>query len=91
MGLFDVFHTLDRPKLAKAMARLRDEEGVVLPSCFIQVNSGEEEQKAGINPRDVDAFVKQCLEEYALGIDGLMCIPPVDEDPALHFALLRKL
>lgn len=90
LGLFDVFHTLDRPKLAKTMARLRDEEGLDLPPCFIQVNSGEEDQKAGIGPRDVDAFLKQCREDYALNIEGLMCIPPVEEDPALHFALLRK-
>jgi pyridoxal phosphate enzyme (YggS family) len=90
LGLFDVFHTLDRPKLARAMARLRDDEGVVLPSCFIQVNSGEEDQKAGIGPREVDSFLKECREDHALTIEGLMCIPPVDEDPALHFALLCK-
>ena len=90
LGLFDVIHTIDRPKLAAGLARLRDEDGFSLPRCFVQVNTGEEEQKAGIAPVDVDAFVDACRTQHGLSLDGLMCIPPVDEDPALHFALLHK-
>ena len=91
LALFDVFHTVDRPKLASAMARLRDEDGVIMPRCLVQVNTGEEPQKAGIGPRDVDQFVTQCSNEFGLPVSGLMCIPPSDEDAALHFALLGKL
>lgn len=91
LALFDVFHTLDRPKLAAAMARLRDEDGMAMPQCFVQVNTGEEPQKAGVGPRDVDQFVAQCGNEFGLQVAGLMCIPPNDEDAALHFAFLAKL
>ena len=91
LGLFDVFHTIDRAKLAAGMARLRDDEGIAMPECFIQVNSGEEQQKAGVMPLQVDDFVRECRDEYGLDIDGLMCIPPTDEDPALHFSFLSKL
>jgi pyridoxal phosphate enzyme (YggS family) len=87
--LFNVIHTLDRPKLAKTFARLAEEMGHC-PPLFIQVNTGEEPQKAGIAPADTDAFVKDCLA-LDLPIQGLMCIPPIDETPSLHFALLRKL
>lgn len=87
--LFDVIHTLDRPKLAKTFARLAQEMGHC-PPLFIQVNTGEEPQKAGILPGDTDAFVKEC-QSLDLPVQGLMCIPPVDETPSLHFALLRKM
>ena len=87
--LFDVIHTLDRPKLAKTFARLAQEMGHC-PPLFIQVNTGEEPQKAGILPGDTDDFVKEC-QSLDLPVQGLMCIPPVDETPSLHFALLRKM
>lgn len=87
--LFDVIHTLDRPKLAKTFARLAQEMGHC-PPLFIQVNTGEEPQKAGIAPAETDAFVEEC-RALDLPVQGLMCIPPVDETPSLHFALLRKL
>ena len=61
------------------------------PACYIQVNTGEEPQKAGILPKDVDAFVAACRDQHKLPVVGLMCIPPVDEEPALHFALLAKM
>ncbi|MGH1458462.1 MAG: YggS family pyridoxal phosphate-dependent enzyme [Paracoccaceae bacterium] len=88
-GLFDAIHTLDRPKLAKTLARLAQEEGHC-PDLFIQVNTGEEPQKAGIAPRDADDFVAQC-RALDLPVKGLMCIPPVEEEPSLHFALLAKI
>ncbi len=87
--LFDAIHTLDRPKLAKTFARLAQEMGQC-PPLFVQVNTGEEPQKAGIAPDDTDAFLKDC-KALDLPVQGLMCIPPVDETPSLHFALLRKL
>lgn len=90
VATFDVIETVDRPKIAKALAGEFERVGRPLP-CFIQVNTGEEPQKAGILPVDVDAFVKTCVEDYALNILGLMCIPPVDEEPALHFALLAEM
>lgn len=87
--LFDAIHTLDRPKLATTFARLAQEMGQC-PPLFIQVNTGEEPQKAGIALADTDAFIKEC-RDLDLPVQGLMCIPPVDETPSLHFALLRKL
>ncbi|MBX3505798.1 MAG: YggS family pyridoxal phosphate-dependent enzyme [Parvibaculum sp.] len=90
LALFDVFHTLDREKLALALMRAR-EKGARLPRLFVQVNTGEEEQKAGIAPQEADAFLARCREEWKLDIEGLMCIPPLDEEPALHFALLEKI
>lgn len=87
--LFDAIHTLDRPKLAKTFARLAQEMGQC-PPLFVQVNTGEEPQKAGIAPDDTDAFLKDC-KALDLPVQGLMCIPPIDETPSLHFALLRKL
>ena len=89
MGLFDAIHSVDRPKIAKAIARIAQEEGHC-PELFIQVNTGEEDQKAGVLPADTDAFVAEC-RELDLPVRGLMCIPPVDETPSLHFALLAKL
>lgn len=87
--LFDAIHTLDRPKLATTFARLAQEMSQC-PQLFIQVNTGDEPQKAGIAPADTDAFIKEC-RDLDLPVQGLMCIPPVDETPSLHFALLRKL
>lgn len=87
--LFQSIHSLDRPKLAKTLARLAQEEGHC-PDLFIQVNTGEEDQKAGILPGDADDFVKDC-KALDLPIKGLMCIPPVDEEASLHFALLAKI
>lgn len=89
MELFDAIHSLDRPKLANTLARLAQEIGTC-PDLFVQVNTGEEEQKAGILPADADAFVQEC-RALDLPIRGLMCIPPVDETPSLHFSLLRKI
>ncbi|MEM1063932.1 MAG: YggS family pyridoxal phosphate-dependent enzyme [Pseudomonadota bacterium] len=89
MGLFDVIHSLDRPKLATALARLADEAGQC-PELFIQVNTGEEPQKAGILPADADRFIAEC-RGLGLPIEGLMCIPPIEEEPSLHFALLAKI
>lgn len=89
MGLFDVIHSLDRPKLANTLARLADELGHC-PDLFIQINTGEEEQKAGVLPAEADAFISDC-KSLGLPVIGLMCIPPVDEEPSLHFALLKKI
>jgi len=89
MELAEVIHTLDRPKLATTLARLAQEIGRC-PDLFIQVNTGEEEQKAGIMPADADAFIAQC-QALDLPVLGLMCIPPVEEEASLHFALLAKI
>ncbi len=89
MELCDVIHSVDRPKLAKTLARLAQEVGSC-PDLFIQVNTGEEQQKAGVLPADADEFVAEC-RALDLPVKGLMCIPPVDEEPALHFALLAKI
>ncbi|WP_425083581.1 YggS family pyridoxal phosphate-dependent enzyme [Ruegeria profundi] len=89
MELCDAIHSVDRPKLAKTLARLAQELGSC-PDLFIQVNTGEEEQKAGILPADADGFIAEC-RALDLPIRGLMCIPPVEEEPALHFALLAKI
>lgn len=88
-GLCQSIHSVDRPKLAKTLARLAQEEGRC-PDLFIQVNTGEEPQKAGVLPGDADDFVRDCLA-MDLPVRGLMCIPPVDEEPSLHFALLAKI
>jgi pyridoxal phosphate enzyme (YggS family) len=88
--LFDCIETLDREKLARTLAREIDAAGKS-PELFIQVNTGLEPQKAGIPPQDVDQFVKTCRSTYGLPVSGLMCIPPADEEPSLHFALLAKL
>ncbi|MGJ8545753.1 MAG: YggS family pyridoxal phosphate-dependent enzyme [Sulfitobacter sp.] len=87
--LCDAFHALDRPKLASTLARLAQEEGRC-PQMFIQVNTGEEAQKAGVTPAQADGFVKEC-RAMDLPVAGLMCIPPADQEPALHFALLAKI
>lgn len=87
---FDVIHSVDRDKIAKALKAEMDKQGKH-PRLYIQVNTGEEEQKAGIAPQDADAFIAKCREEYGLQIEGLMCIPPVEEAPGMHFALLEKI
>jgi PLP dependent protein len=90
VALFDVIETLDRPKLAHAFAALKG-KGIPLPDLLVQVNTGEEPQKAGVSPRDLPDFLLLCQKELGLPIKGLMCIPPIDESPAMHFALLEKL
>lgn len=90
VALFDVIHTIDREKIARAIAAEIVTQGRS-PRLLIQVNTGEEQQKAGVLPADTDAFVARCRDEFGLRLDGLMCIPPVDEEPALHFALLAKI
>lgn len=89
MDLCQAIHSLDRPKLAATIARLAQETGQC-PDLFIQVNTGEEPQKAGIAPADTDAFVAEC-RAMDLPVRGLMCIPPIDEEPTLHFALLARI
>lgn len=90
VALFDVIESVDRPKLAAELAKEMARQGR-RPDCFVQVNTGEEAQKAGVMPRDADAFIRECRETHGLPVVGLMCIPPADEEPALHFALLRKI
>mgnify|MGYP003134024200 CR=1 FL=1 len=90
IALFDVIETIDRPKLARVLAAEMKKQGRML-ECFVQVNTGEEDQKAGVLPADADAFIETCRDEHGLNIVGLMCIPPADDEPALHFALLREI
>jgi PLP dependent protein len=90
IALFDVIETVDRPKLARVLAAEMKKQGRTL-ECFVQVNTGEEDQKAGVLPADADAFIEACRDEHGLNIVGLMCIPPADDEPALHFALLREI
>lgn len=90
VALFDAIHSIDRPKIASAIAGEMSRQGRQL-DLFVQVNTGEEPQKAGILPRETKAFVAHCRDDLKLPIVGLMCIPPVDEEPAVHFAFLQKL
>jgi len=90
VALCDVIETVDRPRLAEALAREIERSGR-RPTCLVQVNTGEEPQKAGIPPREADAYIAECRDRLELPIAGLMCIPPVEEEPALHFALLREI
>lgn len=90
VALFDVIESVDREKLARALSDAFTKSGTAR-ACYIQVNTGAEPQKAGILPEDTDAFIRLCRDELHLPVRGLMCIPPVDEEPALHFALLRKI
>jgi PLP dependent protein len=90
VALFNVIHTLDRPKLARALADQFAKQGRTR-QLFAQVNTGEESQKAGVAPLEADAFLAECRNAYGLEVSGLMCIPPVKEEPALHFALLAKI
>ncbi len=89
VALFDVIETVDRPKLVETLAKLA-QAGHKLPKLLVQVNTGEEEQKAGVAPGDLPALLDLCAE-HQLAIEGLMCIPPEHEEPAMHFALLAKL
>jgi pyridoxal phosphate enzyme (YggS family) len=89
MGLVSAIHALDRPKLASTLARLAQELGQC-PELFVQINTGEEPQKAGVLPAEADGFIAEC-RGLDLPITGLMCIPPVEETPSLHFALLAKI
>ena len=88
VALFDILHTIDRPKIAKAVKQEMDKQNRQLP-CFIQVNTGEEPQKAGIAPKEIPDFLAFCRSEIGLNIAGLMCIPPINEEAAMHFALLK--
>lgn len=88
--LFDVVQTVDREKIAGALADAIRNRGRA-PKLFVQVNTGAEPQKAGVHPREAAAFVARCREAHGLSIEGLMCIPPADENPGPHFALLQKL
>ncbi len=88
--LFDVIESVDRPKLASALAEQMTRLGRRL-QCFVQVNTGDEPQKAGVPSKDADEFIRACRDSYGLPVIGLMCIPPLDEPPALHFALLREI
>ena len=90
VALFDVIETLDRPKLARVLAEEMKKQGKT-PKLLVQINTGAEEQKAGIAPSDADEFIAMCRNEYDLDIKGLMCIPPVDDAPAPHFALMAKI
>ncbi|TAK98208.1 MAG: YggS family pyridoxal phosphate-dependent enzyme [Rhodospirillaceae bacterium] len=90
VGLFDTIQTVDRPKLAEKLGREMDTQGRRL-DCFVQVNTGREPQKAGVDPADADRFVAQCRDEFRLPVVGLMCVPPVTDEPSPHFALLREI
>ncbi len=90
VALFDVIHTIDREKIAKAIRKEMEKQGRDL-ELFVQVNTGKEPQKAGIMPEETGRFLEFCRQECRLRIAGLMCIPPVNENPGPHFALLRKL
>ena len=88
--LFDVIHTVDRPKIATVISKEAARQNKNI-QCFIQVNTGNEPQKSGINPRDLDGFIDFCKKQIGLPIIGLMCIPPIDEEAALHFGFLNTL
>ena len=90
VSLFDCIETLDREKLARTLGK-EIQAASKAPELFVQVNTGLEPQKAGIEPQELDGFIQTCRTIYDLPVTGLMCIPPVDEEPALHFALLAKL
>ena len=90
LALCDVIETVDRPRLAEALAREMERSGR-RPPCFIEVNTGEEPQKSGVLPEEADRFIADCRDRLLLPIIGLMCVPPQDEEPSLHFALLREI
>ena len=90
VALFDMIETVDRPKLARALAAEMERSGR-RPECFVQVNTGEEPQKAGVSPHEADEFIRNCRSDLALPIVGLMCIPPLEEEPSPHFALLARI
>lgn len=90
VALFDAIHSVDRVSLCEALAKEIDRQNR-RPALFVQINTGEEPQKAGVVPADADDFIARCRDTYGLTISGLMCIPPVDEAPAPHFALTAKI
>jgi PLP dependent protein len=90
VAFFDVIETVDREKLARVLADEIQRAGKT-PRLYVQVNTGQEAQKAGVSPAEADAFIADCRGAYGLSIEGLMCIPPFDQDPAPHFALLREI
>jgi pyridoxal phosphate enzyme (YggS family) len=90
VALFDAIHSVDRPSICQALAKEIDSQKR-RPDLFVQLNTGEEPQKAGVAPAEADAFIASCREKYGLSISGLMCIPPVHEAPAPHFALTAKI
>lgn len=90
VALFDAIETVDRESLAAALSAAMEKAGRSL-ELFVQVNTGEEPQKSGVAPRDADAFIARCRDVHGLTISGLMCIPPADEEPAMHFALLARI
>jgi PLP dependent protein len=90
VALFDAIHSVDRPSICEALAKEIEKQGRS-PALFVQINTGEEPQKAGIAPAEADAFIAKCGKNYGLTISGLMCIPPVEEAPGPHFALTAKI
>ena len=90
VALFDAIHTVDRPKIAQALAEEIVKQGK-RPRLFVEVNTGAEPQKAGVLPENADAFIAECREKFGLTIEGLMCIPPFNDAPAPHFALTAKI
>jgi pyridoxal phosphate enzyme (YggS family) len=90
VALFDAIHSVDRPSLCEALAKEMARQNR-RPLLFVEVNTGEEPQKAGVLPQEADAFLRRCREDYGLAVSGLMCIPPVDEPPGPHFALAAKI
>jgi PLP dependent protein len=90
VALFDAIHSVDRPSICEALAREINAQKRQ-PELFVQLNTGEEPQKAGVAPGDADAFIAACREKYGLQISGLMCIPPLNDAPAPHFALTAKI
>lgn len=90
VALFDVIETVDREKIARVLAKEMASQDRALP-CLVQVNTGKEPQKSGIDPEETEGFVRLCQNDIGLPVKGLMCIPPIDEEPAMHFALLAEL
>jgi PLP dependent protein len=90
VALFDAIHSVDRPSLCEALAKEIARQGRT-PTLFVEINTGAEPQKAGVLPEETDAFITACRERYGLAIAGLMCLPPADEPPAPHFALIAKI
>jgi pyridoxal phosphate enzyme (YggS family) len=90
VALFDAIHSIDRPSICEALAKQIDSQKR-RPELFVQLNTGEEPQKAGVTPAEADAFIADCRDKYGLLISGLMCIPPINEAPAPHFALTAKI